>query len=189
MAETVTLGLAASLLSSAAVGGVGLGTLLRSLVKKARVSGIVLTLGKTELCMNSSDSKVYFLDLDAHLFNADQDKFVLYQDNIPQFMMHFIKHAAQYVHGIAAAFPRKHIVVVTNYHDMLEELGIKKVRVYVPDGNLLRSLKLEPEVARAVEKRMVAHVSLGLKTRIFPSFENLATQIQRKFNLKPSLNL
>lgn len=188
MTDPVSFGLATSAISSVAVGGFGLLGVFKNIAKKPSVSGLVLTVGKTTVCKKMSDRKTYFLDIDEYLFKKDPEAYAELQNNSVQFMVHFGRMAQAYVLEMCQIFENKHLVVVSNNQDLLEQLKVKKVRVFVPSGELVQSLPLTAEEKSAIDRRRLFHAG-GRKFEVFGSFGELDAMLKSKYKLRAILNL
>lgn len=158
--------------------------------KRRIVKGIVIPTGKSTLCDRlSGDCKNYFVDIDSYAALIDPENFQKLKDNASQYMLFFFPKLDAYVNQLFKSFSNKVIILVSSRKDMLEQLGVKKVRVFCPSSRLIDNLRIEQAEKASLKCVNMLLASQAEKFKVFDDFNELYKLVRDKFDVRNVLNV
>ena len=169
-----------SVISAVCFGGYHL---VKNYFRKKKIVGLLVPIGKTSLCLRLSNNNTFLLDIDEYCKVEHAQAYEKYKHDHQAYLMHFYPIVGQFVQELLKNFGNKRLVIVSAHENILTQLGIRRIKCFVPDKRLVDQLTgggdggvLEISAIRLAFK-------IG-KYKMFSSFDELYSLVKRKLRLK-----
>lgn len=180
-----------NIVAQGAMGGAVMGALylIKRYARRKRLQGCLLLVGKSTVCHKLSDTKTYFLDLDEYVKANNPEMYEKYKNDGVQYVLNCFPLVVRYIEKILTDFTNKKLVLVSQNLELLQQFGLKKIRAFLPDKELIDTLNLEDNDKAVMSVKKFEAGAKVKKYKVYNNWEELYGMLRRKYQLKQKLKI